>query len=110
MAVLAAVGCASHEDPDVTVHCAEDGMSCVTMQRCPDVPSSFHNCGGTIRPMFGHDMISIVDGSFVSKPVGCVVTLPYEDPAAPGHAVQCTCVNEGGVAENRASWHCATAP
>lgn len=81
---------------------------------CQDVASSFYNCGGLIPGMFGHDALWVADGpatdGTASKPVGCVVTLPYEDPAFPGAPLQCTCVNEGAAAENRANWHCAAKP
>src|ERR1044071_9921364 len=111
--VVFAASCASHAS-DAIVRCTDEGTpaaSCLVLQACPDVAASFYTCGGFIPARFGHDMIWVADGpatdGTTSKPVGCIVTLPYEDPAFPGHAVQCTCVNEGPVAENHANWHCA---
>ncbi|HEY6172893.1 MAG TPA: hypothetical protein VIX73_00565 [Kofleriaceae bacterium] len=80
---IAVSACMSHE---LSFRCDVDSPECPLGQECPMVARSAQSCGDA-PGLFGNDPIRVEGG----KPVGCTVSLPYENPAFYGSPQRCTC-------------------
>ena len=103
---IAMIACGMDEP---TFRCDDSGGDgCLAGQVCPQVDPGSGGCKD-LPSLFGHPAIPLDR----ERPVGCVATLPFENPYYPGSPQECLCQSvyapgippaPGGSA--RAGWRC----
>lgn len=87
---LAASACTLGGDDDApSFRCGPGAASCPEGESCPTVALGAGGCEN-LPGLFEHEPIEVD----VGRVVGCVVSMPYENPFYPGQPQSCTCTEE----------------